>query len=42
MRWNADGSLDWDARFDHGTEVDAQGRPVPNDQRTFPTSSDGC
>lgn len=43
MRWNADGSLDWNTRFDHGIEVGAQGRPVPKDQRTFPSSNgDGC
>lgn len=43
IRWNADGRLDWDARFDHGTEVDAQGRPVPEDQRTFPSGNgDRC
>ena len=43
LRWDDDGSLDWDARFNHGTEVDAQGRPVPEDQRTFPSGNgDGC
>ena len=42
LRWNNKGQLDWDARFQHGTEVDAQGHPVPEDQRTFPSSGDGC
>lgn len=42
MRWNADGSVDWNAQFDHGTEVDAHGRRVPEAERTFPSSGNGC
>ena len=42
MRWQSDGSINWDTRFDHGVEVDDNGRPVPEDQRTFPSSGDGC
>jgi len=43
LRWTPDGSLDWDARFEHGVEVDASGRPVPEDQRTRPGSGgSGC
>ena len=42
LRWNSEGQLDWDTRFQHGTEMDTQGRPVPEDQRTFPASGNGC
>ena len=42
LRWSSAGQIDWDARFHQGTEVDAQGRPVPENQRTFPSTGDGC
>ena len=42
LRWNKEGQLDWDARFEHGTEVDAQGRPIPGSSRRFPPSGGGC
>ena len=42
LRWDSEGQLDWDARFHHGEEVDEQGHPVPEHQRTFPPSRDGC
>lgn len=42
LRWTADGALDWDARFDHGVEVDEAGRPVPEDRRSRQGGSGGC
>lgn len=42
LRWDSAGQLDWDTRFHRGTEVDAQGRSVPENQRTFPSTGDGC
>lgn len=42
LRWRSDGSLDWDARFKHGVEIDDQGRPIPADKKTRPPSGDGC
>ena len=42
LRWTAEGTLDWDARFEHGVEVDDAGVPVPEDRRSRPGGSGGC
>lgn len=41
LRWNSEGKLEWDAQFDHGHEIDAEGRIISNSE-SRPPSKGGC
>ena len=40
-RWGRNGILDLNLQFEHGQELDAAGRPLPNNRGQFSTSG-GC
>jgi len=41
-RWTTEGQWDWSAQYDHGIELDAQGRPVPGSKQAPPSGAGGC